>query len=77
MSPTAPSTMVEQLTVQQDYLRSRMDPHYLPPLPPKPKVVFGCMAHPELTVGYICFACYALAEADVGLFAATRQACGG
>jgi len=41
LSPPAHSTMIEQLTVQQDYFRSRMDPHYLPPLPPKPKVVFG------------------------------------
>jgi len=72
--------MIEQLTVQKDYIliaHGSTDVRYLPPLPPKPKVVFGCMAHPELTVGYICFACYALAEADVGLFAATRQACGG
>ena len=40
LSPPAHSIMIEQLTVQQDYLRSRMDPRYLPPLPPKPKVVY-------------------------------------
>ena len=35
-------SMIEQLKVQKDYIWSRMaTQRYLPPLPPKPKVVFG------------------------------------